>query len=228
MDNARTDVLSIDVGKRLRELREERGVSMRALARRSGLSANALSMIERSLTSPSVGTLNKLAVALEVPIVAFFQKEEQKHRVVFTKAADRPSVTFPFGLWQGLGGERFVGRVEAFHLSLAVGGSSGQHGMLHTGHEFVYCLQGKLEYAVDGQTYLLEPGDTLIFAAQMMHTWRNPGPDAVEAIVVISAFGENERPGEFHLASQHPVDLQPDGSEGDETVEENLAEEAGE
>ena len=47
------EIESIDVGKRLRALREERGISMRALARRSGLSANALSMIERGLTSPS-------------------------------------------------------------------------------------------------------------------------------------------------------------------------------
>jgi len=193
---------AIDVGARLRELREERGVSMRALARRSGLSANALSMIERSLTSPSVGTLTKLAEALEVPIVAFFHKEEQKYRVVFCKAAQRPHLTIPLGTWEGLGGERFVGRVEAFLLTLAAGGSSGQHGMLHTGHEFIFCQQGQLEYTVEGQQYLLEAGDSLIFAAQMLHFWRNPGPVEVKAIVVISSFGENERPGEFHLASR--------------------------
>ena len=69
---------NIDVGLRLRVLREERGVSMRALARRSGLSANALSMIERGLASPSVSTLNKLAMALEVPIMAFFHSEPRK------------------------------------------------------------------------------------------------------------------------------------------------------
>jgi transcriptional regulator with XRE-family HTH domain len=193
---------TIDVGARLRELREERGVSMRALARRSGLSANALSMIERGLTSPSVGTLNKLAGALEVPIVAFFHKEEQKYRVVFCKAAERPRLKIPLGTWEGLGGERFVGRVEAFLLTLEAGGSSGQHGMLHTGHEFVFCQQGQLEYTVEGQQYLLEPGDSLIFAAQMLHFWRNPGLAEVKAIVVISSFGENERPGEFHLASR--------------------------
>lgn len=202
MDEFRFETPAIDVGARLRELRAERGVSMRALARRSGLSANALSMIERNLTSPSVGTLTKLATALEVPIVAFFQKEEQKHRVVFCKAGQRPRVSIPLGEWEGLGGERFVGRVEAFLLTLGAGGSSGEHGMLHTGHEFVFCLQGELEYTVEGQQYLLQPGDSLIFAAQMLHFWRNPGLAGVKAIVVISSFGENERPGEFHLASR--------------------------
>ncbi len=48
------DAESVDVGSRLRELRELRGISMRSLAEKSGLSANALSMIERGKTSPSV------------------------------------------------------------------------------------------------------------------------------------------------------------------------------
>ena len=66
---------SVDVASRLRELREARGISMRTLAAKSGLSPNALSMIERSKTSPSVSTLYKLADALGVSITAFFGPE---------------------------------------------------------------------------------------------------------------------------------------------------------
>ncbi len=58
------DAVSVNVGERLRELREARNISMRTLASRSGLSANALSMIERGKASPSVSTLYKLADAL--------------------------------------------------------------------------------------------------------------------------------------------------------------------
>ena len=161
MDTFGNEAASIDVGQRLRILREERGISMRALARRSGLSANALSMIERGLTSPSVSTLTKLASALEVPIVAFFRQEKQKENIVFCKANQRTRVPFTRGLWEGLGGEHFIGRMEAFMLTLESGGSSGPHGMLHSGHEFVFCLRGQLEYDVDGQRFLLEAGDSL-------------------------------------------------------------------
>jgi len=201
MDPYGREADSIEVGQRLRVLREERGISMRALARRSGLSANALSMIERSLTSPSVSTLNKLATALEVPITAFFRQEPVREQVVFRKASERSRVPFMRGLIEGLGGESFVGRVEAFLLTLESGGSSGPHGMLHTGHELVFCLRGTLEYEVEDQHFLLEPGDNLIFAAQLMHRWRNPGNSVANAIIVISAFEDSERPGEFHLAS---------------------------
>ncbi len=201
MDPYGKEAESVDVGQRLRVLREERGISMRALARRSGLSANALSMIERGLTSPSVSTLNKLAAALEVPITAFFRQEPVREQIVFRKAAERSRVPFLRGLIEGLGGESFVGRVEAFLLTLESGGSSGPHGMIHTGHEMVFCLRGTLEYEVDNQHFLLEPGDSLIFAAQLIHRWRNPGSSVSNAIIVISAFEDSERPGEFHLAS---------------------------
>lgn len=192
---------SVDVGQRLRLLREERGISMRALARRSGLSANALSMIERGLTSPSVSTLNKLTSALEVPITAFFRQEPEREQVVFRKASERSRVPFLRGLMEGLGGESFAGHVEAFLLTLESGGSSGPHGMIHSGHELVFCLRGTLEYIINDQRYLLEPGDSLLFASQIMHRWRNPGNSVTNAIVVISAFEDSERPGEYHIAS---------------------------
>jgi quercetin dioxygenase-like cupin family protein len=73
--------------------------------------------------------------------------------------------------------------------------------MLHTGSEFVFCLRGHMEYEVSGEKYQLESGDTLIFAAQLLHRWRNSGSTMTNAIIVISSFEEGERPAEFHLAS---------------------------
>jgi transcriptional regulator with XRE-family HTH domain/uncharacterized cupin superfamily protein len=209
---------AVDVGQRLRTLREERGVSMRSLARRSGLSANALSMIERGLTSPSVSTLTKLATALEVPIMAFFRQEPDRQKVVFRKASDRTRILFPGGMWEGLGGEYFTGRIEALMLTLDQGGSSGPHGMIHTGHEFVFCMQGKLEYDVSGQLYVLEPGDSLIFSAQLLHRWRNVGDEAVNAITLISGFEESERPLEYHMASKGEQPAEEIEDESDEFV----------
>lgn len=201
MDLRDREVNSVDVGARLRFLREERDVSMRALARRSGLSANALSMIERGLTSPSVSTLNKLANALEVPIMAFFRQEPIQQKIVFRKASERTRVPIPFGLYEGLGGECYDGRMEAFLMTAESGGSSGPHGMLHTGHEFVFCLSGTLDYEIESESYRLEAGDSLIFAANLTHRWRNPGATTASVIILIAGFGESERPAEYHLAS---------------------------
>lgn len=201
MDIFGKNALSVDVGQRLRNLREERNISMRELARRSGLSANALSMIERGLTSPSVSTLDRIATALGVPITAFFRQEPERRPVVFVKANERSRIPFQRGLWEGLGGEFFSGRVEAFMLTLENGGNSGNFGMLHSGHEFVFCLRGTLEYEVAGERYLLEAGDSLIFSAHMSHRWRNSGNTVANAIIVISAFEDSERPSGYHISS---------------------------
>jgi len=122
MDLLSKAAISVDVGRRLAQLRQERKISARALSRLSNLSANALSMIERGKTSPSVSTLYKLAEALEVPITAFFRTEPERQKVVFRKADERTRVPFQRGLWEGLGGESFTGHVEPFMLTLESGG----------------------------------------------------------------------------------------------------------
>lgn len=210
MDIMGKEALSIDVGQRLRTLREERGVSMRALARRSGLSANALSMIERGLTSPSVSTLHKLATALEVPITAFFREEPPRSKVVVCRANERVRVPLVRGVWEGLGGESFTGRMEPFMITLETGGSSGPYGMIHTGHEFVFCLRGSIEYEIDGERYVLQPGDSLLFAANLLHRWRNPGKTVTNAVIVLAGFEESERPSEFHFAPTPPSPEEPE------------------
>lgn len=65
--------LETSLGNRLRELRRQQGLSLRALAEKSGLSANTLSLIENGKTSPSVATLQQIALALNIPITAFFE-----------------------------------------------------------------------------------------------------------------------------------------------------------
>lgn len=186
--------VSIDVGNRLRQLRESRNVSMRTLATMSGLSANALSMIERGKTSPSVSTLYRIAGALTVPVTDFFSPEEARKKVVFLKADERTRLPFLRGLWEGLGGEQFTGKAMPFMLTLENGASSGPSNMTHSGHEFVYCLRGQLEYQVENQLYMLEAGDSLLFAAQLKHRWHNPGGNVTNALIIISDYTDGDLP----------------------------------
>ena len=206
MSEFEKEAVSIDVGGRLRELRLGIGVSMRALGRMSGLSANALSMIERGRTSPSVSTLHKLANAMGIPITAFFREDPKQRDVVFCKAGERTRVPFMRGLWEGLGGESFSGRVQPFMLTLESGGSSGPFGMVHSGHEFVLCMRGQLGYEIENDHFVLEPGDSLLFAADLRHRWRNSGKMVTTALILLSGFSEDEQPGEYHIASSTSLD----------------------
>jgi transcriptional regulator with XRE-family HTH domain len=192
------DAVSVNIGERLRELREARNISMRTLATRSGLSANALSMIERGRASPSVSTLYKLSDALGVSITAFFGSDVERKQVVFLKADQRARLSFTRGIFEGLGGEQFVGRVEPFMLTLENSANSGPRTITHSGHEFVFCLRGELEYQVERQLYHLQAGDSLLFAAHLKHKWRNPGRNVATAIIIISGFEEGEELHAMH------------------------------
>ena len=198
MEPYQREAISVDVSVRLRELREARGISMRTLASRSGLSANALSMIERGKTSPSVSTLYKLANALGVSITAFFDTETEKRQVVFLKSDGRTRLSFTRGVFEALGGENFVGRVEPFMLTMESGASCGPHDIVHSGHEFVFCLRGQLDYTVEKETFRLEPGDSLLFASKLRHRWKNPANVVANALIIISGFAEGEEPRSMH------------------------------
>lgn len=201
MTETEMDFLTVDVGNRLRELRQERNLSMRAVARASGLSTNALSMIERGKASPSVSTLFKISDALNLPITTFFRAEPTQQAVVIRRGKNRNRVNLSQGIWEGLGGEAFNGRMEPFMLELDPESTSGPFGILHTGSEFVYCLQGAIEYTVDNVPYLLEAGDSLIFAAQLKHRWKVPKDRKTQILVVMANFEVGERPSEFHLSA---------------------------
>lgn len=194
MGQDQVDAISVDVGARIKELRESRNLSIRELARRSGFSASGLSMIERGKNSPSVSTLYKLSQTLGVPITTFFQTNLKLDKVVHRRASERTRVPFMRGVWEGLGGEAFSDRVEPFALTLETGANSGPDPIVHSGHEFVVCLRGQLEYRIEDETYLLEAGDSLLFQAYLRHRWRNPGPLVTNAIFVLSGFVEGEPP----------------------------------
>jgi len=192
------EATSVNVGSRLKELREARNISMRALATKSGLSANALSMIERGKTSPSVSTLYKLSDAMGVSITAFFGPESDKKQIVFLKSDERTRMSFTRGVFEALGGEQFVGRVEPFMLTMESGATSGPHTITHTGHEFVFCLRGELDYQVEKELFHLVAGDSLLFASQLKHKWRNAGKTVTNALIIISGFAEGEQPNAMH------------------------------
>jgi transcriptional regulator with XRE-family HTH domain len=106
------------VGRKLRELRNRKGLSLRALADRSGLNVNTLSLVENGKSSPSVSTLQQLAFALEVPIASFFESEPVEKRVVFTLLDQRPMATFGRTQMQNLGKDLANSVIQPFAVTL--------------------------------------------------------------------------------------------------------------
>ena len=188
-----------DVGRRLRALREERSLTIRALAEKSGLAVNTLSLIENGKSSPSVGTLQQVAWALEVPIAAFFESEPDGRGLAYVRAGRRPRAAFEHGVLEDLGAGAAIQAVEPFVVTLEPGAGSGGDLIVHTGYEFVFCLEGRLGYTVAERTYLLEPGDSLLFEGCRPHCWQNLGDTTARMILVLYPTDERDTPTERHF-----------------------------
>ena len=93
---------TFDVGSRIRELRQGRGLSMRALGRISGLSPNALSMIERGLTSPTVSTVYKISHAMGLPITSIFREKPSRTPCVYRKQDSSRQIKAPDAVIENL------------------------------------------------------------------------------------------------------------------------------
>ena len=189
----------IHVGSRLRVIRLVKGWSIRLLAEKSNLNANTLSLIENGRTSPSVGTLQRLAQSLQVPITTFFEADQGKQEVVFQKNGSRPRAQFSYGLMEDLGAGMPRYGAEPLIVSLNPGAGSGKTSIVHTGREFVYCLNGPITYIIDTKSYTLEEGDSLLFEAYLPHRWHNPGTTLVRAVLVLCPMDDHDRPAERHF-----------------------------
>jgi transcriptional regulator with XRE-family HTH domain len=190
----------IAVGTALKELRAKSGLSIRALARKSGLAANTLSLIQNDKISPSVATLQALAIALEVPVTAFFESGLAKSRIAHIKAGRRMVAEFIHGTLEDLGAGLPHRTIEPFLVTVKPNANSGTQPIVHTGYEFVYCLQGRIVYIIEDQTYLLEEGDSLLFEAHLPHRWQNVEAVAARTILVLCSGDAREEATERHFS----------------------------
>lgn len=189
----------ISVGKRLREIRLNRSLPMKTLAKLSRLSINTLSLIENNKTSPSVATLQQLAKALEVPITAFFEVEQIPKHVVYTSRYKRGDGQVENVLMENLGKGLAGNIVQPFVVSLEPGAGSGEQMIVHTGHEFVYVLSGQIMYVIDEKPYLLDPSDSLVFESHLPHRWKNISEGEAQIILVLYPADKREEPGGRHF-----------------------------
>lgn len=186
------------VGARIRTLRDQQGLSLRALAEACGLSINAISLIERGENSPTVSTLHRLATALKVPITDFFQ-EEARQTTIFVKQDQGLRSQSDGALMESLGIGLYNQQLEPFRLVIAPGSGNWNDPVTHSGEEFIYCLEGDVEYMIADRTFMLERGDSLLFDATQTHGYRNRNETQAIMLMVFLAHQDTQFAREMHL-----------------------------
>ncbi len=176
------------IGRKLKSTRLKNDMTIQELAERSKVSSNMISRIERGLTIPSVEILMKLAGAFGMSVNFFVEEASRGTTVVQTrKGAGQPIFFFEdkhqiTSLTQGIRDPSFA----VFYDTLEQDCSSGEGGMVHTGEEFALVVSGRLEFVIEGESFVLEEGDSLTFKASLPHRWRNLNAGQTVVLWVVS------------------------------------------
>jgi len=189
------------VGEQVRKLRNQKGFSLRALAELCGMSANAISLIERGENSPNVSSLHQLSMALDVPITDFFYQEKEPTTLYVKRdhgVRYRNNGVELESLGIGLPNQQ----LEPFRLTIKPGSGTVNEPISHPGHEFVYCLEGEIDYYVDEQNYHLDVGDSLLLEASNPHSWHNTSKNPTIILLIFQATLSH------HLARQSHLDAE--------------------
>lgn len=177
-----------EVGARVRELRTQRGLSARALAKALGITPSAVSQIERGVRQPSVSRLIAITDALDVPLASVFQTpagtdaEPPPSGFSLQRADQDSGVTLASGVvFRRLSPGRVAG-VDYFESVYPPGSTAHpEEGLFrHDGHEIGRMLTGELTIDFDDERVILRPGDAISFPCARAHRIHNTGDvDAV-------------------------------------------------
>lgn len=164
------------VGKNLRRLRMQRGLSLERLAKASGVSRAMLGQVELGQSAPTINVLWKISHALGVPFSALITqtggsgtrilRAEESKRLTSHDGSFSSRALFPFDEPR---------RTEFYELHLKAGATEKADAHPAGTVENLVVAQGTVEIESGGQRHLLAPGDAIVFEADTSHSYRNPG-----------------------------------------------------
>ncbi len=198
-----------ELGPRLRQVREERGLSARELARRISCSPSLVSQIERGVSAPSVGMLYALATELRTSLDFLFAVDGEPagpartaHGDGLARAVPSPAAALPagHGIVQRAGTRRTIDLASGVHWERLTPGADdrvdflevvyepqghstdARRALRHDGYEYGLVMTGTLHARVGFESYQLGPGDSIAFDSSVPHEYWNTTAGEVRAV----------------------------------------------
>ena len=192
-----------EIGDRLREGRQARGLSLRAMAARLGVSASLISQVETGRARPSVRTLYAIAAELGISLDELLFSDARSGAANGTdgaepgvvgdirlpadpvqRAGNRTAIRLASGVvWERLT-TASIPNVDFLRVTYEVGGASSpeREFQRHSGQEWGYVLTGRLGVTIGFDEVVLEPGDAIAFDSTTPHRLYNAGDEPVHGV----------------------------------------------
>lgn len=166
----------IDIGFKIRELRKNKGLSVKKLGEKSGVSPGMISQIENGKVVPSIAIMWKLTKALETGIGYFFdespalpfnpvvRKNQTKKLLIGNDKREYELLTPDLNR-----------KIEFLKITLEENSSSSDELIQHEGEECGYVIEGTLKVIIQEKEFLLQEGDSIAFDSSLPHRYQNAG-----------------------------------------------------
>lgn len=182
------------VGSNLRRLRGERGLSLEGLAKISGVSRAMLGQIELGQSAPTINVLWKIARALDLPFSALITAQRSVTGTRVLQAAKTKRLTSHDGSFSSRALFPFdePRRVEFYELELKKGGLEVADPHAPGTRENLVVSKGSVEIVVDGVVHRLGAGDSVVFEADVPHSYKNAG-DVDATMYLVMTYVESQK-----------------------------------
>jgi len=175
----------VKVGEKIKQVREDKALRLEDVAKRTGLAPSVLSQIENHMVSPPLGTLIRLAKALEVPVGLFFAEEPEEpfclvraqERKVVSRFASTEGLNYGYA-YESLGYAKKNRRMNPPEVPQV---DPNQH----AGEEFIFVLEGEVEIILGDHNDVLRPGDSIYYDSNIPHVVKCYGDKQARIVAVI-------------------------------------------
>lgn len=193
VDDASPELKDLKLGQKIKEFRDKYRLTIQDLAARTGLDKELLTNMESGAVIPPVATLLKLAKAFHVGLAYFFEDEPVGVKISLTRKSDRKrlerrphhmsgEVTY---VYETLENKKPDKHMEPFLVEFPAMATEDMVFVSHEGEEFVYLMEGRLEFRTPDRVEILEPGDSIYFDSEVSHSFRCVGEGTAKAVVVV-------------------------------------------
>ena len=191
---SKEEIRELQLGQKIRKLRQERRLTLQDLADLTGLSKPLLSQIENDQVIPPLATLLKIAKGLRVGLNFFFEDEGDRRKYVLIREAEgvfsrrRPKSDATQGYrYRSLAPGIRHKQIEPFLVEFELKEWDDSCFYNHEGEEFLYILEGELEFHYGEEIMLLQPGDSIFYDSAIPHGYLSIGEVRARAVAVIYA-----------------------------------------
>ena len=165
----------LDIGGRLRRLREQAGLSQRALAKLAGVTNSTVSLIESNRANPSIGQLRRILDAIPIGLAEFFALKPLEGEGPFYRADALVEIGKGGISYRQIGRSPHGRQLQLLSECYQPGTDTGRVALSHAGEEAGIVISGHLEVTVNGQRQILGPGDAYQFDSRLPHRFRCVG-----------------------------------------------------